>query len=462
MVATRRPSMTNHVTALPESPAGTPAGSRLGARFLTVWAGQSLSAMGSVLSGVGVAVFVFVETGSAAWLGALAALASVPYVLTAPLLTLTDRYSRRSVMIAGDTFAVVGPAIALGLAVTGHLEVWHLAVAGFLGGVGSSFQWPASQAAIPALVAPDALDRANGLNQLGPAVGIVVGPVLATPLVAWWGIEAVLIVDVVTFAIAVAATLAVRFDDATDDSVVVDDGSWSALWNWLRTDGRPLMILLAVMAGVNFLLAFFNVSLLVLATDIGGTARAGLAMGAGGAAMIVGSLITARCGVGPDRTGTFARALVLAGAGFVFAASFASLATVIVGVVAALGSFPLVNAAVSTVFHERVPASMHGRMFGLRTTIGRALEPVGAVMAGLIVARVAEPALAPNGSLAGTVGRLIGTGTGRGAGVVLAAVGLTLGMAGIWLGRSALRTELMARSDDGATAETPTDHMSTG
>ena len=384
---------------------------------------------------------VFVETGSAAWLGLLGALASIPFLLTAPMLTLTDRFRRRSVMIWADTFAVVGPAIAFVLALSDRLEVWHLAVAGFLGGVGSSFQWPAAQAAIPALVEPAALGRANGLNQLGPAAGIVLGPVLATPLVAWWGIEAVLLVDLITFAIAVGSTLIVKFDDATDDSNVADDGSWRALWAWLRRDGRPLIVLLAVMAAVNFFLAFFNISLLVLATELGGVARAGLVLGAGGAAMVVGSLISARRGVGADRIGTFSSALLLAGVGFVVAAAYPSFVLVIVGVVIALGSFPAVNAAVSTMYHERVPASMHGRMFGLRTSLGRALEPVGAIVAGVVVAHVAEPGLADGGPLAGSVGVILGTGAGRGAALTLAVVGLILIGIGIWLAQSTVRRQ---------------------
>ena len=418
----------------------------LGRRFMTVWSGQLLSAIGSSLSGVGVAVYVFVETGSAAWLGVLGALASVPFLLTAPLLTLTDRFSKRSVMIWADTFAVIGPAIAFVLALTGRLEILHLAVAGFLGGVGTSFQWPAAQAAIPALVEPDVLDRANGLNQLGPAIGIVLGPVLATPLVAWWGIEAVLLVDLITFAIAVGTTLMVPFDDATDASNVADDGSWRALWAWLRTDGRPLIVLLAVMASVNFFMAFFNVSLLVLATELGGVARAGLVLGAGGAAMIIGSLVSARRGVGPDRIGTFSRGLMVAGVGFVIASAYPSFALVIVGVVIALGAVPAVQAAVSTVYHERVPASMYGRMFGLRTSLGRALDPVGAVMSGVVVAHVAEPAMAEGGSLSGSVGAIIGTGTGRGAALVLAIVGLILVWVGAWLARSKIRQQLAADS----------------
>jgi hypothetical protein len=266
--------------------------------------------------------------------------------------------------------------------------------------------------------------------------------VLATPLVAWWGIEAVLLADLITFAIAVGSTLIVKFDDATDDSNVADDGSWRALWVWLRRDGRPLIVLLAVMAAVNFFLAFFNISLLVLATELGGVARAGLVLGAGGAAMVVGSLISARRGVGTDRIGTFSSALLLAGVGFVVAAAYPSFVLVIVGVVIALGSFPAVNAAVSTVYHERVPASMHGRMFGLRTSLGRALEPVGAIVAGVVVAHVAEPGLAEGGPLAGSVGLILGTGTGRGAALTLAVVGLILIGIGIWLAQSTVRRQL--------------------
>ena len=414
----------------------------LGRRFLTVWAGQTVSAIGTVLSGVGVAVYVFIETGSAAWLGVLAALSSVPYVLMAPFMSITDRFTRRSTMIAADTFAVVGPAVALVLALAGRLEIWHLAVAGFLGGVGNAFQWPAAQAAVPALVEPEALGRANGLNQLGQAVGIVLGPIVATPLVAWWGIESVLLVDLATFLVAVVATLCVRFDDPPTDDAVPDDGTWHALFTWLRGDGRPFVTLLAAMAIVNFLLAFFNVSILVIATDVGGTARAGFVLGAAGAAMIAGSLVSGRRGVGDDRIGTFARGILLAGGGFVLASLRPSLLLLVIGVVVALGSVPALNAAASTLFHERVPASMHGRMFGLRTAIGRSLEPVGAVIAGVVVARLAVPAMSDGGSLAGSVGTVLGIGPGRGAALVLGLVGLALVVVGVWLARSGIRSVL--------------------
>jgi len=165
-------------------------------------------------------------------------------------------------------------------------------------------------------------------------------------------------------------------------------------------------------------------------------------------AMIAGSLVAARRGVADDRIGVFARTLIAAGLGFVLAASYPSLVIVIVGVVLALGAAPMLNAAISTVFHERVPASMQGRVFGLRTSIGRSLEPIGAVAAGFTVAHVAIPAMRDGGSLSGTVGRLIGSGEGRGAALVLGLVGLVLLMIGVWLWRTPLRDQLRV---DGAT-----------
>lgn len=429
--------------------------SPLGRAFLTVWAGQALSAIGSSVSGIGIAVYVFVETGDAATLGWFVAIASAPFALTAPFIPLADRFSRRSVMIAGDTFAVVGPAVALVLATIGELEVWHLAVAAFLGGIGASFQFPAAAAAVPALVPPDALDRANGLDQAGPAAGIVLGPVIATPVVARWGIEAVLLIDVATFLVAVGATLAVPFDDVPRTDVD-DDGSWAATRHWLFDAGRPLLAVLASMAVTNFTLSFFNVSILVVATEAGGVALAGVALGAGGLAMLIGSIDGGRRGVARDRIGVIASGLTVVGVGFVAAASRPIFVVIVAGIALALAPVPRVSAAASTIFHERVPPSMYGRVFGLRSMVGRALDPIGAVVAGILVADLAEPAMLDGGVLADTLGVAMGTGAGRGAAVVLAGAGFALVAVAVVLRRSSARGRLHADRADAPRVEAPT------
>jgi hypothetical protein len=102
----------------------------------------------------------------------------------------------------------------------------------------------------------------------------------------------------------------------------------------------------------------------------------------------------------------------------------------------ALALVPALNASVATIFHEHVPQRIQGRVFGLRFAIGRALDPLGAILGGLVVARLADPAMADDGRAASTIGRVIGTGEGRGAALVLLGVAIAMAALAVWLRRS--------------------------
>jgi MFS family permease len=105
-----------------------------------------------------------------------------------------------------------------------------------------------------------------------------------------------------------------------------------------------------------------------------------------------------------------------------------SLAVVAIGAAIALAAVPLVNSAASTMRHERVPAALQGRVFALRGGVSRSLDPIGAVVAGVAISVLAEPAMSPGGALDRTFGRVLATGDGRGAAIVMIFVGLALAM----------------------------------
>ena len=393
----------------------------LGRTFLILWTGQTVSTIGSALSAVGIAVYVFVTTGSLAWLGVLTAVEALPVLLMSPLLSSTDRLDRRIVMIRADVLAAIGPAVALAIALTGTIQPWQLAIAGFLGGIGTAFQVPAYQAALPHLVEKPALARANGLVQLGPAAAIVLAPALATAIIAHWGITALLLADLATFAVGIGTTALTQFT-AVAPVGTDDDGSSRAALNWLRTDGRGLLVLLATMACINFVMAFFNVAFFALAVDLGGVARAGLAPTLGGVAMIVASIAIGTLGIPTQRIKAFTLAIAAMAVANIVAALRPSFALLILGATIGLATMPIAAAVISTVFHERVPASMHGRVFGLRNVLSQLLSPVGSAAAGLVGAFVAAPAMAPGGALASSAGRVIGVGAERGAALLLLGV----------------------------------------
>jgi MFS transporter, DHA3 family, macrolide efflux protein len=377
----------------------------LGPTFWRIWSAQTVSTLGSAVAGIGVAVHVFLASGNALWLGLLGAAAGLPFVVLAPLLGSIDRFDRRMVMIVGDSIAALGTLAALAFALAGRLEVWHLVIAAIVGGVGTAIQVPASQAVVPALVDHDQLDRANGFAQIGPAGGLVAAPVIATVLVSHWGITAVLILDAATFAVAVIVTAltplrtddrARSADEATRDDA--DVAGWAPVVAWMRSSGRGVAVLLVLMATVNLCLGFFNVALVAVVATID-VALAGLPLAVGGLSMLGVGLVVGRRGLSDRRMPAVTLGVSMLAVGCALCGLRPSLALVALGTAIALAGVPILSAASTTMLHEAVPSGMHARMFAVRGGISRALDPIGSVVAGVLISVLAEPAMSPGGSL---------------------------------------------------------------
>jgi hypothetical protein len=99
-------------------------------------------------------------------------------------------------------------------------------------------------------------------------------------------------------------------------------------------------------------------------------------------------------------------------------------------------------------FHERVPREIQGRVFGVRGAIGRSLDPLGSVVAGFSISRLAEPAMRDEGVLAGSLGRLVGSGAGRGPAVLLLVAAAALGLIAWRLAKSPIRQSLYSAASE--------------
>jgi DHA3 family macrolide efflux protein-like MFS transporter len=402
-----------------------PAGMRT---FLVIWFGQLISTLGSGLTGFALSVYIFQETGSASQLGGAMLATVLPSLLASPLAgALVDRWDRRGVMIGSDTGAALSTLAIWALLSAGHLQVWHIYVANVLSSILGSFQQPAYTASITLLVPKNHLGRASGLGQLSEALSRIVAPALAGLLVVTIQVQGVILIDVLTFLFATLTLLAVRIPrpEATAEGHL-GRGSLlrESVYGWYYIKARPgLLGMMILFASVNLAFGFQNVLFAPLILSFTSPAVMGGILSAGGIGLLVGSLLMSTWG------GTKRKIHGLMGSLFLLGL-FAGLTglrpdPVLIGAanVCLFSLTPIVNGSVQAIWQVKVAPDVQGRVFATRRLIALVALPISYLAAGPLADQVFEPLMAEGGAWAQVLGRVIGTGPGRGIGLMFVAVG---------------------------------------
>jgi DHA3 family macrolide efflux protein-like MFS transporter len=393
--------------------------------FFVVWIGQLISIVGSSLTGFALSIWVYQQSGSVTLLALVMLAATVPGIIIAPFAgALVDRWDRRLTMMGGDGAAGIATGVVALLLFIGDLNVAWVFPLVIVGSIGNSFQEPAWTASIPMLVPKQHLGRANGLAQTGQAVGNLLAPAIAGALLVTVGLKAVLLIDFVTFLFAVSTVALVRIPSPKRAAAPAPLRS-EAGDGWRFVKERPgLLGLLVVMAILNFEFGFANVLFIPLFLSFTNEFVFGSAMSIAGVGMLIGTVVMSTWGGPKKRVRGLASLLSVAG-----------LATCLVGLrpavlPAAAGMFglmlliPIINGTSTTLWQMKVDLDMQGRVFALRRMMAMVATPVSYLLAGPLADRVFEPLM--SGSLADTIGKVIGVGEGRGIGLLFIVMGILL------------------------------------
>lgn len=403
--------------------------------FLVLWAGQLVSMLGSGLSGFALPVWVFQRTGSVEQFGLLMFAATVPGLVLSPLAgTLVDRWDRRRVIIGSDALSAAMTVVMALLIWRGDFQLWHLFAATAVASATSAFQEPAFAASLSLIVPREHYPRAAGLMQMASALTGLLAPVLAGVLVVTVGLEGVLLIDFATFLVAMVTLLAVRIPRPPREAVAEGAPKPSLLreagagWRYLR-DRPGLLGLLLFFAVSNFALAFGNVLVQPMALRISTPAAVGAMASFAALGMLVGgAVVGARGGTKRAITG-----IAISGFGMAFGLAVTglrpSIPLIALGLFFVLLMAPLGMASSQGIWMAKVPAEMQGRVFAIRRMVAISGAPVATLAAGPLAERVFEPWMATGGALAGVFGPVLGTGPGRGVGLLLLAMAVLLAAA---------------------------------
>lgn len=398
-------------------------------RFSFIWFGQFISLIGSGMTGFGLGVWVYQQTGSVTRFSLISLSAIVPMILVSPLAgALTDRWNRRRVLILSDTGAALSTLVIAALLYYGTLDIWHICLLSAVSSAFRAFQWPAFIAATTLLVPEKHLGRASGMTQAGRALSrLIVSPLLAGALMEIIGLTGIILIDFASFLFALITLMTVRIPDTgmTDAGKAGKSSLWREIiygWTYI-TERTGLLGLLLFFSAGNFLLGLAGVLFIPLMLSFSSAKVLGTVSSIGGAGMLAGGLVMGIWG-GPSRLiyGVFGFSGIV-GLCILSAGSHTNISLFGIAIFFYFFSMPLINGCIHVIFQKNVESDLQGRVFATTGAIANASRPLAYLVAGPLSDHIFEPLMAPDGLLSQSIGQVIGTGPGRGIGLMFIIIG---------------------------------------
>ena len=397
-------------------------------RFLVVWIGQTASLVGSSLTSFALGVSVFQESASISAFAFIGLFAVLPRVLLSPISgVLVDRWDRRRAMILSDAGAGVCTVTLASILLAGRLELWHVYGLTALSSAFGSIQWPAYMGSISWLLPKHKLGRANGLIQLALAFGEILAPPLAAFLLSRIALSGVILVDCATFLFAIGTLLRVRFP--VSESVDPDAKSKAFVPELLEgvrflLERQGLAVLLAYATASRFFWGMVAALLTPMVLLFASPDALGAVLAVAGVGMFAGSLSMSFWGGPVPRIRGILVFEIVSGVSFLLIGARPWVLLICAGVFVAHTTIAMIDGSSHAIWQAKTPRAIQGRVFSVQQMIVSAASPIAYLLAAYLAESVFEPfALAP-GAVARSIERLIGSGPGRGIGLLFVLMGL--------------------------------------
>ena len=395
--------------------------------FLIVWFGQLVSLTGTAMTTFAITIWAWDATGSATALALVGFFSFTPIIVFSPLAgALVDRWNRKTVMILSDLGSGVATIGIFTLYHLGALEIWHLYIAGAIAGAFQAFQWPAYAASISLMLPKSQYGRASGLMSLADYGSSILAPVFAGALIVTIGLGGILIIDIVTFTIAILALLLVVIPKPLRSS---EEGRGSlfreSLYGFRYILQRPSLLgLQLVFFAGNFIYVIGQTvrNPMILARSASDPTVLAVVQSFAAAGGVLGAALMTITGGPKRRINGFFIGWLVTGGGVILMGSNAM--TWAIASVIAYSFGPIIHGSDQAIWQSKVAPDVQGRVFSVRRLIAQITAPLGMLVAGPLADHIFEPAFRQPGVFLGG-----GVGSGMAfliilSGVLTALVGL--------------------------------------
>ena len=407
-------------------------------RFMVLWAGDFYANIASGLTAFALGIYMFELTGTATSVALTILFAFLPAMLLNPLAgVLADRFDRRLLMIIGDGCSALGLVYILLCIMTGHVSEWQVYLGVGISSVFIALLEPAYKATITDLLTKEQFAKASGLVQLAGSSKYLLSPFIAGFLLTITDIRTILIIDISTIAVTVPITMFIKKRLAYAQSERDEQGFFKDFADgWLViSSNKGLLLMILIISAATFYVGFLQTLFTPLLLTITDAKTLGIAESISAAGMLISSLILGVFTITRKYVNQLVIGLMFAG---LFIAMFGFTTNVFIITLSGFlffASLPFINTSADVLIRANIPNDKQGRAWGLIGILSQFGYVIAYAVSGVLADQVFNPMLSENGALASSIGRIIGSGAGRGIGFMLIISGVLLVVSAAIAGR---------------------------
>lgn len=367
--------------------------------YLQFFSGQMISLLGSSIVSFTIVWYITIAYNNPIYLSVAYFCSVGIQVLVQPLGgVFADRFNRKKVIFVADTLVAIGTLFYI-LLFSFESKIDKMLLLYILLGIicfrafVTSFQWPATAAIIPLMVPKEQLSRLNGIRHISYGTINIIGPALGAVLYAIWPLNTIILIDTVTYVIALVPLFLLKIPKFTKPE---EEKSKQKTKSSFVTEFKEGVNFLRITKGLFalFLIAtfinFFEQPLWTLrpifieSFHLGSETDLAWIIALGQVGMFVSGTVMILKKTWKSKTRILMIALYVQIAGYLIS-SLAPKGEIWVMCLGALimgFTFPFTNTMLNTISQILIPPDMQGRVSSILSTMCMAFTPIGIIISG--------------------------------------------------------------------------------
>lgn len=384
-------------------------------KFMLLWSGEFVSAIGSGLTSFGLSVYVFQQTGSVADMALVALLAFLPtLLLSVPAGVLADRYDRRMLMMIGDGCSALGVCYILFCMLQGGAKLYQICIGVLISSTFSALLEPAYRATVTDLLTKEQYSKASGLVSIAGSARYLISPMLAGAILAVGDVKVLLIIDISTFVLTVTSAAVVRKGIAKKVSENKETFMESLKEGWVAvTSQRGVFLLIMVSSIMTCFMGALQILAEPIILDFTNSTVLGIGETVCACGMLVSGMFLGIRGIKKEYVKILSLSLFFAGISMVGFGIRENIYVIVIFGFMFFAMLPFANNCLDYLVRTNIPEELHGRAWGMIGFLSQLGYVVAYGFAGLAADQIAAS-------------RNIGVGRGAAGVVIIAGVLLSI------------------------------------